>query len=112
MGRIPHLCPEPMRILLVTPAPPRARNGNRITALRWSRILQQLGHYTAVAQEYKRQSCDLLVALHARRSFASLTLRGIGRWRGRRGRRARARRVGEREHRRRPEKNNNSITVT
>ena len=72
MGRIPHLCPEPMRILLVTPAPPRARNGNRITALRWSRILQQLGHYTAVAQEYKRQSCDLLVALHARRSFASL----------------------------------------
>ena len=61
-----------MRILLVTPAPAHSRKGNRITALRWSRILKDLGHRVIVAQEYGRQRCDLMVALHARRSFPSI----------------------------------------
>ncbi len=61
-----------MRILLVTPAPAHSRKGNRITALRWSRILKDLGHRVNVAQEYGRQRCDLMVALHARRSFPSI----------------------------------------
>ena len=61
-----------MRILIVTPAPPRSRKGNRVTAVRWSRILRDLGHAVVIAQEYKAQRCDLLVALHALRSFPSI----------------------------------------
>jgi putative glycosyltransferase (TIGR04348 family) len=58
-----------MRILLVTPAPPGSRKGNRITALRWARLLRQLGHRVAVRQEYGGERPDVLIALHARRSF-------------------------------------------
>ena len=61
-----------MRILLATPAPAHSRKGNRITALRWARLLKELGHQVAVAQKYNRQRCDLLVPLHARRSFSSI----------------------------------------
>ena len=57
-----------MRIVLACPAPPRSRSGNRVTALRWARILADLGHRPAIVQEYDGAPCDLLVALHARRS--------------------------------------------
>jgi putative glycosyltransferase (TIGR04348 family) len=61
-----------MNILLITPAPPRSRKGNRITALRWASLLRSLGHRVRLAQEYERQECDLLVALHALKSHASI----------------------------------------
>jgi putative glycosyltransferase (TIGR04348 family) len=61
-----------MRILIVTPAAPGARTGNRMTATRWARILRGLGHRVTVAEQYAGQGCDLLVALHARRSFPSI----------------------------------------
>jgi putative glycosyltransferase (TIGR04348 family) len=58
--------------LIVTPAAPRSRSGNRVTALRWSRLLRELGHTVRIAQAFDRQRCDLLIALHARRSFGSI----------------------------------------
>ena len=61
-----------MRILIVTPAPPRSRSGNRVTALRWARLLRGVGHRVDVAEVFRRQRCDLLLALHARRSFLSI----------------------------------------
>ena len=61
-----------MRVLLVTPAPPRARSGNRVTAVRWARLLRDLGHRVSIAQEFDQQKCDLLVALHARKSANSV----------------------------------------
>lgn len=61
-----------MKICLITPAPPRSRKGNRVTALRWARILRELGHRVQVEQAYRGERCDLMVALHARRSYASV----------------------------------------
>lgn len=60
-----------MKIAMITPAPPGARTGNRITARRWERILTELGHSVRVTQAYDGRPCDLMVALHARRSFAA-----------------------------------------
>ena len=61
-----------MRIQLVTPAPLSLNNGNKITALRWARILRRLGHRVTITQNYDRNDCDLLIALHARRSADSI----------------------------------------
>ncbi len=61
-----------MKICLITPAPPGSRKGNRVTAERWARILRSLGHRVIIDQVYRGESCHLLVALHARRSFASI----------------------------------------
>jgi putative glycosyltransferase (TIGR04348 family) len=61
-----------MKIAVVTPAGPSDRNGNSITALRWARILQNLGHRVSVDEKYRGQTCDILVALHARKSSESI----------------------------------------
>lgn len=57
-----------MRIGLVTPAAPGTRNGNRVTANRWARLLRQLGHRVEVITRYYGENFDLLVAIHAWRS--------------------------------------------
>jgi len=61
-----------MRILLVTPAPSGSRKGNRVTAERWARLLRELGQQVRVAEEYHGQRCDLLIALHAFKSYPSI----------------------------------------
>jgi putative glycosyltransferase (TIGR04348 family) len=70
-----------MRIVVVTPARAGSRNGNRVTALRWVRILRRLGHAVRLSEVYDGGPCDLLVALHARKSHAS-----VARWREKRPR--------------------------
>ncbi len=61
-----------MKVCLVTPAPPRSHKGNRVTALRWARVLRGLGRRVVIRQEYDGECCDLLVALHALHSFPSV----------------------------------------
>jgi len=69
-----------LRCVIVTPAPPGSRAGNRNTAVRWAGILRQLGWRVAVVTEWQDGNQDLMVALHARRSRPSLLA-----WRQRRG---------------------------
>jgi putative glycosyltransferase (TIGR04348 family) len=61
-----------MRIALVTPAGARARNGNRHTALRWAAFLRAAGHRVAISTAWSGSEADLLLALHARRSYDSI----------------------------------------
>jgi putative glycosyltransferase (TIGR04348 family) len=75
LGRVSHLCQIVginVNIQIITPAPLRFNNGNKITAVRWLRILRQLGHTVILEQSYNGKWCDMLIALHARRSYPSI----------------------------------------
>src|SRR5919108_5633838 len=67
-----------MRIFMACPAAAGSRSGNRVTAVRWARFLRELGHHVVIGQRYHGQSCDLMLALHARKSFPA-----VGRYRRR-----------------------------
>jgi putative glycosyltransferase (TIGR04348 family) len=60
-----------MTIRLITPAPAHSRKGNRVTALRWAKLLRQLGHRVLIEERYEGGRADLMIALHARRSYDS-----------------------------------------
>jgi putative glycosyltransferase (TIGR04348 family) len=60
-------------VFIVTPARAGTRLGNRVTALRWQRILRELGYRVHVGTRWSaRQRCDVLVALHATKSADSI----------------------------------------
>ena len=61
-----------MHIVLVTPYPPTARNGNAHTALRWARFLRHAGHRVEIMVEWDGLPADVMIALHARRSYAAI----------------------------------------
>lgn len=61
-----------MKIVIVTPAAAGVRNGNRNTAQRWAGFLRQMGHRVRVQVEWDGKQADLMLALHARRSHASI----------------------------------------
>lgn len=58
--------------MLITPAPEHSLKGNRITAIRWRLFLKKLGHRVIIKQDYDGEPCDLMIALHARRSFQAI----------------------------------------
>jgi putative glycosyltransferase (TIGR04348 family) len=58
----------PMRIRIVCPAPAGTLYGNRITALRWAKLLRQSGHRVSMQTGCEGAAADLLIALHAKRS--------------------------------------------
>lgn len=65
-----------MKILLINPAGAQSHTGNHTTAQRWTRLLEESGHQIHVKHEWsglsKRENWDLLIALHARKSFPTL----------------------------------------
>ena len=66
-----------MKIIIITPALPSSRAGNRVTAARWQSILTELGHnvtvkassddITQISKKY-----DAMLALHAWRSATAI----------------------------------------
>ena len=59
------------RLTIVTPYLAAANNGNWHTAARWGRFLADR-YRVAVVQSWDGSPCDLLIALHARRSAESI----------------------------------------
>ena len=57
-----------MRIQIVCPAPRGSLYGNRISALRWARMLRDLGHRVNITTAFAGEPSDILIALHAKRS--------------------------------------------
>lgn len=60
------------RIVIVVPSKGEAVTGNSVTAERWRGILRSLGHRVTIAGGLGREPCDVLVALHATKSAASV----------------------------------------
>ncbi len=61
-----------MKVTFVSPAGPTSLGGNKTTAARWQRLLEQLGHTTGVGRSWQGEDTDVLIALHARKSFESI----------------------------------------
>jgi len=64
-----------MKVIIYVPLPRGTTRGNWITALRWADILRRLDHAVTVLDPSEfdaaiADDCDLLIALHARRSHA------------------------------------------
>ena len=61
-----------MKIAIIKPPRAGARSGNQHTAQRWARFLRELGHRVSVATGWAGQPVDAMIALHARKSYASI----------------------------------------
>jgi len=57
-----------VRIQIVTPKTQIVSTGNQVTSFRWAQIFERLGHEVDVSHRLEDPRCDLLVALHAKRS--------------------------------------------
>lgn len=60
------------RITIVIPTGQGPRSGNGVTARRWASLLRALKHNVTVTDSSQRNNCELLVALHAKRSAARI----------------------------------------
>lgn len=62
-----------MKIALVVPRSAAPRSGNRHTSARWAKFLRGLGHRVREITEWRGGADDLLLALHAYKSHASIS---------------------------------------
>lgn len=62
-----------LHILIVTPAEPDSKAGNRATAERWGNLLEDLGHRVSIITRYHGEAADLMIALHTWRSHQAIT---------------------------------------
>jgi putative glycosyltransferase (TIGR04348 family) len=63
------------QVTIVTPARPGMRSGNLHTATRWAAMLRASGFAVRILQSWDGRPADALIALHAKRSHAS-----VARW--------------------------------
>lgn len=63
---------RPLKIQMITPAASKSLAGNRATATRWARMLRSAGHRVSVSTDYSGNEPDLMLALHAWRSFDAI----------------------------------------
>lgn len=61
-----------MKIAMTVPTSADPRGGNWRSAARWSRMLRSLGHRVRVESDWSGGNADVLVALHARKSYPSI----------------------------------------
>jgi putative glycosyltransferase (TIGR04348 family) len=61
-----------LRIAIVTPSAATRRTGNRQTAARWRRFLQEAGHDVRVYSHWTGEPVELMLALHARKSHPAI----------------------------------------
>ena len=61
-----------LKICIVSTTSAQAKTGNRITAVRWAKVLRALGHRVRIEQQYGGSTYDVMIALHARRSQTSI----------------------------------------
>ena len=61
-----------MKIILITPGKKQSKTGNRFTALRWARLLREIGHGVRLQTDWDGTPADMMVALHAWRSASSI----------------------------------------
>jgi putative glycosyltransferase (TIGR04348 family) len=61
-----------VRIVIVNPARAGIVTGNSVTAQRWRRILRAMGHQVRVVPELGPERLEVLIALHATKSAASV----------------------------------------
>jgi len=61
-----------MKIAITVPRSAVPRSGNRHTAARWAGFLRELGHRVRIVTRWRSGPDDLLLALHARKSYESI----------------------------------------
>lgn len=63
-----------MHLIMITPAKPGSKAGNRATAERWKLLMENAGHEVEVVAQYNGERCDAFLALHAWRSVEAIRL--------------------------------------